>query len=269
MDFFGILDKIFDNFMWQSALNLLFVVIYVSSIVVMIRNRNCVACQTVAVPIILAFVTLFNPIVYSIVAEKTSVSGIYGRFFWMFTVFIVDAIALATVVGTQKDKRMVTLGLVFCGSLLIAGGGKQIQYSESENIYKIPQYIIDIDKAINEAKNEDNPTVISYEDVFYYIRQYDPAILLYGNLGFVTDSMKEQMGDETYGLYGQAYEFLTASQGYEVEMSENELNAFISVLSIDFICSKSDRMLEMNLRDYDVECVYADEATYVFQLTER
>lgn len=269
MDFFGLLNTIFDTFMLRTAMNLLFVVIYVASLVYVVKNKNKIACQTIVLPIVFMFVTLFNPVVYNIVMQISSVSSIYGRFFWTCTIFIVDAIALATVVSGQQKRGVGILAFLFCVALVVAGGGTKIWYAEDENIYKIPQYVIDMDEAICEAKSEENPTIISYEEVFYYIRQYDPTLLSYGNLGYITDTMKEQMGDEMYEQYGRAYEFLTAAQGYEVEMSAADVNKFITELELDFVCSRSERMKDMDLPDYFVDCIYAVDGRYVYSIERK
>lgn len=263
------METVLNSFIAATAFNLLYAALYIASLCYIVKCRDKIASQTLVLPMAFMMLIMFNPVTYYVVKNVPSVFGIYGRFFWLCTVFIVDAIALAYVIAHQQKVYMSILAGIFCVGLIVSGGGTQMHYIESENIYKIPQYVIDMDEAITVAKRDETPTIISCEEIFFYIRQYDPSIMSYGNFGFLADTLKEEMGEEICSGYGEMYEFLTGAYGYEVQVTADEVDEFISALGIDFVGAKTDRLAELELQDYSIECIYADDGRYIFQIIKR
>lgn len=263
------MKEIFNIFCYQASLNMLYIGIYIVTLSVIIRHKDRLLCQTLALPVILAACTIFNPIFYEYVIKGTSVEGIFGRLFWFCTVFIVDAFALAWTVGKQADVKRLMLALAVCIVAVVAGGGKQILYTESENIYKIPQSIIEIDEKISEEKDEENPTIICNEEVFFYLRQYDPTVITYGNQGYLTETMRRDMGEEINSMYEDAYGFLTAVHGYSESFTIEDSERVIEELGIDFVCGKSNQLENIEFERYIVENIYAVDGQYVYKITKK
>lgn len=139
--------------------------------------RKCIGWPTLVIMIV-----VFNPVFYRYVWLKCFNYG-YWRVFWLFPVgFVISA---AAIVWLEKIKQRKKQAVFLLAALVILGCNgknmfsKQLFYSDTKNIYKLPQEAIDVSDALLELDTE--PRVVMCSQLYSYIRQYSTDIkMMYG-----------------------------------------------------------------------------------------
>ncbi len=129
---------------------------------------------------VLLAATVFNPLSPLVLDKIFDVSSEYYRLFWIAPVVILVPYVFTVIVHDipkGKDRYLVAaLGvaaLILGGNFVYAKG-----FDVAENIYKIPDEVIQISEIIhNDSQNEYSKAFFEYE-YNMEIRQYDPRILL-------------------------------------------------------------------------------------------
>lgn len=125
-------------------------------------------------------VTVFNPVVPLILDKIFDVNNEYYRLFWIAPVVIIVPYVITVIVCEMPKGRarslvafLLALALLFGGNYVYAKG-----FDLAENIYKIPDELIEISEMIHEdSPNEYSKAYFEYE-YNMEIRQYDPKMLL-------------------------------------------------------------------------------------------
>lgn len=156
--------------------------LYVFSLLIIVKLNDEKGKEYLVKPMVLLAIIVFNPLV-ALVLDKCLQSS-YWRVIWMLQEYIVISYAIILVLRKYKKVQKIIVGIVF--SLIIVFAGKNMfvdnYYKKAENIYRIPNEIIEICEIIN--NNEDEPYVATVYHVYIWIKQYDPSInLAYGKNG--------------------------------------------------------------------------------------
>lgn len=133
-------------------------------------------------PALALMIIVFNPFFYRYVWQKCFYYG-YWRIFWLFPVALVigaAAIVWYEKIKQQKKQFIFLLVLIFfigCnGKNMFA---KQMFYTDTRNVYKLPQEAIDVADALLEFDTE--PRAVMCSELYSYVRQYSTDIkLMYG-----------------------------------------------------------------------------------------
>lgn len=126
--------------------------------------------------------TVFNPFLMKPLVGRLGLTNEYYRFFWLVPVVLVIPYVMTRLVMERKKKWVQALILVLCVFLLYATGTtlKSKNYPVAENIYKIPQELIEINQIIEDDFKEkdlwEEKRVIYDLDLNIVARQYDPSI---------------------------------------------------------------------------------------------
>lgn len=126
---------------------------------------------------VIMLVLYFNPL-FAAVFGKIVEDEIYFRICWLMPVIIVIAYAAVCICGSLAGKKK----LLFAGTaaVLIAVSGKLVYsnplYSRAENIYHVPQCVVEICDAIVVPGRE--VMAVFPSELFLYVRQYDPTVCM-------------------------------------------------------------------------------------------
>lgn len=151
--------------------------------------RKCIGWPTLVIMIV-----VFNPVFYRYVWLKCFNYG-YWRVFWLFPVgFVISA---AAIVWLEKIKQRKKQAVFLLAALVILGCNgknmfsKQLFYSDTKNLYKLPQEAIDVADTLLELDTE--PRVVMCSELYSYVRQYSTDIkMMYGrNVDGYIDGMNE------------------------------------------------------------------------------
>lgn len=129
---------------------------------------------------VLMLLTVYNPLFPVVIDKFFDISGEYYRFFWISPVVILVPFVVAKLISGATDKRekiAVTAFVIVVG--LVSGN---FVYSEgipfAENIYKMPDELIEISEMIHDDSQEKYPKAFLEYDYNMQMRQYDPKMLL-------------------------------------------------------------------------------------------
>lgn len=144
---------------------------------------------------------VLNP--FLVPAINSLTNGDYWRVLWVLAMPVVIAFAFVKVVwflpktaGKVIGAALLTVSLVFVGTYQYNAAN----FVKPENLYKIPQDVVEICDLINGEVEE--PKLISDDDVNYWVRQYDATIISESaRFGVGNDVIHEIMNsEETYDL---------------------------------------------------------------------
>lgn len=160
----------------------------------LLRKKNKQG-KTLTRYIIWQYLVIFNPLVYYIAYLFLQAENVYVRLYYMLFPEIFMAYILTLLVFDFKEKKNRIICVIVCGVVIMVLGkpyGELAEFSKPQNIYKLPQEIIELCDMINADSPDEAPRAIVYQgDVrdrgpIVYIRQYSSRIqMLYGRAGYV------------------------------------------------------------------------------------
>lgn len=129
---------------------------------------------------VLMILTVYNPVVPFFLNKLFDVNSEYYRLFWIAPVIVLAgyiSTKLITGAGSKKEKTAMVVFLLVLG--LCAGNfAYKDGYTSAENIYQIPDELIEISELIHENSDVSYPKAFFEYEYNMQIRQYDPKIQL-------------------------------------------------------------------------------------------
>ena len=211
MEIFENVKNLYDLFTEGSWIIFIFAA---TLILALFLNKNKVYFRYYFIPAILILFIVLNPFVINKIVNYFSPYRMV-RVWWLLPIVAVLAYFFVTVIYLKNSKifkyisaSIIVLGIIFLGSYMFTSNN----FVKAENIYKVPNEVIEICDAIEQDGNEGS-LLASTEYVEYY-RQYDANIVL------------------DYGRKA------TSSGEYYVKMTESEYDVEWLVLNMDYYDSK-------------------------------
>lgn len=187
----------------------------------------------VYVPIV-TLLLFFNPLFSEAVCLVIG-SDVYFRTCWLLPVIAVIAYCVAEIAGRLEGRRAVSFGAV--SLLLVMFSGKLVfsspLYSRAENIYHVPQAVVEICDAIRVPGRE---VMAAFpREMLLYVRQYSPYVCM-------------PYGRETMmGVHDVFYEAM-------VETDEVDLETVVPLArqaGCHFLILPKEKPVRGDVKDYD------------------
>lgn len=129
------------------------------------------------------FVTVFNPIFPVILTKFTDVSNEYYRFFWIAPVvvlvpYVMTKIILNFVENGFKNTNKIEIVIMIAILLFSSSNLFFKEFKVAENVYKIPNELIEITEIIHNDSSDEYPKAFFEYEYNMMVRQYDPKMLL-------------------------------------------------------------------------------------------
>ena len=124
--------------------------------------------------------TVYNPLTPLILDKIFDVSSEYYRLFWIAPVIILVPYT-ATLLVTQRKAGWENLVMALLIVVMFVAGGNYVYaegYDTAENIYKIPNELIEISQLIHEDCDTEYTKAFFEYEYNMEIRQFDPKMLL-------------------------------------------------------------------------------------------
>lgn len=120
---------------------------------------------------------LLLPVTYRIVAMVID-EELYYRFFWMLPMALVIAYAVVEVYHLYRGKHKKWLACILALTIILCGDFvyDNWRYSKAENVYHVPQEVVDICDFIH-AEGREVMALFPME-LMQYVRQYDGTICM-------------------------------------------------------------------------------------------
>ncbi len=216
--------------------------------------------------------SVYNPLVITFIIEKLHLSDEYYRFLWMLPVTVFLAWFAAWLVR-RFSKPLLQAGVCAACMLLLALPGKSILargLAVAENIYKIPDEVMEISAVLHEISGKEEITVYADFDLAVLFNQYDPSCHMVMSYGDVADFKSDTYDEEMTAVYDGIFppEFISKWFLYQI-YERNHLGSEIPPLARSLawlgteyvVLNKDDAMLEYTLEQ---NCVPVHETqTYI------
>ncbi len=152
--------------------------------------------------LMILLLTVFNIVIMRYVIGILDLEDEYYRFLWLLPTTIVTAYFFAKLASIpKKNIRKIGVGGILV--ILIIVSGKSILargFSLAENLYKIPDEVMEISRILHDDSMEDTPRAVMDFDLLVSMNQYDPSIELeisYGDISTLRD-VEEHMEEDTW-----------------------------------------------------------------------
>lgn len=157
-------------------------ILYLVSLLTILKINDEKGKAYILKPMLLVMLIIFNPIA-AVILDKCLDSS-YWRVIWLMQEVIVISYAIVIVLRRFQKVRKIALGVMIVLSIMLAGKN---MYSSNElvlaeNMYKIPDEMIELCQIIVDAEN--SPVVVAVDTIPIWLRQYDASIdMVYGRYG--------------------------------------------------------------------------------------
>lgn len=124
--------------------------------------------------------TVYNPLMPVVVDKFFDISSEYYRLFWLTPIVILVPYVISKLITGVSNMKEKTAVLVFAVAVLIISGNFVYEQGIplAQNIYKIPDELIEITQIIHEDTDEEYPKAFFEYEYNMEARQYDPKMLL-------------------------------------------------------------------------------------------
>ena len=156
-----------------------------------------------AFPLAFCMILIINPILYRYIYSRTYM---YWRLFWIFSLHIIIAVALITLIRRIKNDYLKLLAFAatclcyvyLCGNPNVFEENSLLEYTERANLEKLPPGVVEVCDRILEL--EEKPKVIGDNQFVIYSRVYSGKIKqLWGRLNFINE--KTEQAEKVYDMF--------------------------------------------------------------------
>ena len=208
-------------------------------IICFLRSKNF---RTIFVwPVVLFLVLVFNPVSF-VVFDKLHIisSGRFYRFLWILPLAITISFLLTWITFKFKNKIAIICCVVAFSAILVFLGSYENTrsvYKKAENIYKIPNNIIELSEAVHDDYTGDTPVLYYNDWMLMYYRTYDANVISFRARG--DDS--SALSPEALQIYINAKDAKTILERVIIydekdTVSQEEFNEY--AIDIDYIISE-------------------------------
>ncbi len=172
-------------------------------------------------PLILLLL-FFNPVVTRMI-QRLADAEVYYRILWLLPVTVVIAFAAVEIYRKLQGKKRPLFAIVSAGVLVVSGNyvyGDSL-FSEAENIYHVPQSVVEICDAIEVEGRE--VMAVFPEELIIYVRQYSPVVCMPYGREITVERWNFTEGNELY----TAMEADVVDAELLVELAREEMCAYI------------------------------------------
>lgn len=140
------------------------------------EKRKSVRIMFVYMPVIVLLL-FFNPLVTRLVYRYAD-NEIYYRILWLLPITVEIAYAMVKIYGELKGKQKISFAIVSVALIMVSGSYIYSNefYQKAENIYHVPQSVVDICDAIEVEGRE--VMAVFPEELLQYVRQYSPVVCM-------------------------------------------------------------------------------------------
>ncbi|SDB46825.1 hypothetical protein [Butyrivibrio sp. INlla16] len=236
---YGIFMEAWVIFKQYGGNGYLLVLFLASMLYLLIAEKDMRKKLVMAVAPLIVLVGFFIPVTrIAYVAKIPDGGDTYYRILWLIPMSAIIAYA-----GCKLFMEHKRIGLVVVSALIILSGSlvyKNEYVKDAENVYHIPQVVIDVCDEISPEEGEPRVRAVFPEEFIHFVRQYDTNILMpYGRDVIHND------------YYNAVY---VAFQKPEVINAEELLEATRQA-QCNYIVMYKDRQIDVKLEDMGLELV--------------
>lgn len=203
------------------------------------EKKKSIRVMFVYMPIMVLLI-YFNPAVTWLVSEYIDYE-IYYRMLWLLPVTAVLALTIVRICGRLEGIKRLVFGFAAAGLIMVSGSFvyRDNLFQKAENIYHVPQTVVDICDAIKVEGRE--VMAVFPKEMVQYVRQYSPVVCMpYGRE--VTVERWDLMEDN------ELYHQMEAEEIDAQRLAELAREAWCA-----YIILPEDKRMNGSLKTYDFE----------------
>ena len=235
---------------------LLAVLLVASSIYIIVTEKNLykkILLGILPVVILVGFLLPVTKIVY--VAAFDEGSDTYYRVLWLLPMYMVIGYALCKLIFSFESKMKQRIALVVSIVVVVLSGSLVYlnQYmSPAQNLYHIPQNVVDICDEILPAEGEPRVRAAFPSELVHFVRQYSTNILMpYGREMVVTQ----------WDYYNLVYDVMEKPEVIDAE----ELVDATRQTGCRYIVLANDRKIDKNLTTLGLKLIKTVDKYYIYE----
>ena len=235
---------------------LLAVLLVASSIYIIVTEKNLykkILLGILPVVILVGFLLPVTKIVYVAVFDEGS--DTYYRVLWLLPMYMVIGYALCKLIFSFESKMKQRIALVVSIVVVVLSGSLVYlnQYmSPAQNLYHIPQNVVDICDEILPAEGEPRVRAAFPSELVHFVRQYSTNILMpYGREMVVTQ----------WDYYNLVYEVMEKPEVIDAE----ELVDATRQTGCRYIILANDRKIDKNLTTLGLKLIKTVDKYYIYE----
>ena len=183
-----------------------YIILYIILLVFIAAKGSKEEKRSFLYPAAIMLLTVYNPIFPLIINRFFDVNKEYYRLFWIAPIVLLPSYMAAKETGAGRRSRGAKCIMFVACTLIFVGMGTFVYkggYPMQENIYKVPNEVLEVADIIHRSASVKYPTSICDYNLHMELRQYDASILLAADrtqyLEAITDTFQdEQTQQENY-----------------------------------------------------------------------
>lgn len=224
--------------------NAKYLILYVIALVLILMGRNKWSKRLFLYPMILIFMTIFNPLIVGFLIKYLDISARYYRFIWLLPMAMVISFVSVELISKIKNKKIYVASICAVIAVLIVFGNVKSRFESYiviDNKYKVSDDIIQISQIIHRDTQQENPVVAYSNLLMLEYRTYDPSVIsVFGRDDALSDADLSEKHINKW-IQDQNYKdlmYVTVTYGYRLPY--DVLDQTIANLNVDyFIINKS------------------------------
>ena len=234
---------------------LLAILLVASAIYIIVAEKDLkkkIRLGILPIVILAGFLLPVTKIVYVAAFDE---SDTYYRVLWLVPMYVVIGYAVCKLVFSFERKMKQRIALVIALVVVVLSGHLVYlnQYmSVAQNLYHIPQHVIDICEVVAPSDGEDRVRAAFPSELVHFVRQYDTNILMpYGREMVVTQ----------WDYYNPVYEVMEKPEIIDAE----ELLDATRQTGCRYIVLAKDRKINKNLTTLGLKLIETIDNYYIYE----
>ena len=226
-------------------------------------------------PVIAAALTVFNPVLISLLSKVINLEPRIRRIYWVLPVtLLISYIFLDLCIRINKKIINIVISIILSIIVVFAGTSVFSSIKITDNIYKIDSEIIDIADIVTNDCADENPVIIYSDLNLLQIREYDPAIKcalgryeLWGWMPTIDSSTDSFVNEVIENGTNPMIIALHERFGFEID-EEIYLNALNSENVEYIICNKNESNNYSYYENLGLVCIGETKLHKIYKLKE-
>ncbi|MBE6013788.1 MAG: hypothetical protein E7241_00270 [Lachnospiraceae bacterium] len=238
---FNTVKNLYELFTLGTPIFALFVIVTVG--LIFMRTDKTVLMNYL-VPTVILTVIVLNPITMAIGLKGIGSELRLVRVYWLFPVVVVFAFILTKLLFYKESRRyrtfvvaMSVAAILFFGKYMFSADN----FSASENLYKVPNDVIEICQAIEEDGNEG--LILPNPEYVEYYRQYDANMkLVYGRDAYL-NNYYIKLGADVYDMKWVGAVLKSTKAKYWIATKDRKTSINLNPKNYSVLCEVGDYVI--------------------------
>lgn len=244
--------EFFHSIFWGHWGEALYLVLYLGCLLYLTTQQSRLMKQIFVWPAVILLFTIYNPFVMKPVLGILGWEDRYSRFYWLLPAVFLCAYLFSKLVDRMQSGEEKAAAGILVACILLLCTNSPVKVIPDENIYKIPDYVLEISEMIEQNKERENPIIIADQEVYSRIRQYDPQVIEAVNNNEMTRYVRQEAADipleDQYADESTAIAMFV--KGIEVDI--NIVNTILQGRDVDFFVRNTAYYTDEYLQQLDI-----------------